>query len=74
MPDFQERLDYERFADSLEIDQAAFLVIALKGSKNQRYYPLREALEKRVASSPISQGLGKLVSRRFFNDPEERTE
>jgi hypothetical protein len=59
-------LDYEKFALSLEISQAAFLVVALQGSQNKKYYPLRLALEARIRDSPIKSGLGKLLMEEFY--------
>jgi hypothetical protein len=66
--DPQSFLDYDKFADSLEIDEVGFLIIALKGSTNKRYYPLREALQRRLESSPFNEGLNRLVARRFFTE------
>jgi hypothetical protein len=59
-------LDHDKFAESLDPAQVGFLIIALKGSTNKRYYPLREALERRLAHSPIKSGVGQLVFRQFY--------
>lgn len=62
----REMLDPQKFVESLEVDQAAFLHIYLMGSTNKSYYPLREALEMRIRDSPIERGVGNLVARRFY--------
>jgi hypothetical protein len=65
-PSVRDMLDPVKFAESLEIDQAAFLHIYLMGSSNKKYYPLREALEERIRNSPIERGVGNILARRFY--------
>jgi predicted GNAT superfamily acetyltransferase len=63
-------LDPEKFAASLDLDQAGFLIMWFKeaGSTSKKFHPLREALEKRVRESPITRGRGQLVARRFYKE------
>jgi hypothetical protein len=64
--DIRDLLDPVKFVESLEIDQVGFLAMYLKGSTNQKFYPLRVALEERLRESPIQRGVGNLVARRFY--------
>lgn len=72
--DLHDSLDPIKFAESLDLDQAGFLIMWFKGagSTNRKFYPLREALEKRVRESPINRGRGQIVARRFYRERNEK--
>lgn len=64
--DYTRLLDYDAFAQSLDVDEAAFLLLALKPTKHTALYPLKVALEERVRTSPLSAGVGRRVAKRFY--------
>lgn len=59
--------DYEAFALSLDVVQAGFLLAALMGSQNKKYFPLREALQSRVLDTPKPMaGVKQAIFNRFY--------